>query len=55
MCPRMGRPVSDNPKSTRIEIRITPQEKKEMQDFAKKSGHSMLELLRIGIETVKQK
>ncbi len=50
MSPRTGRPVSDNPKSTRIEIRVTPEEKKEIMDYAKSHNISLLNLLKLGIE-----
>ncbi len=55
MSPRMGRPPSDNPKTERLFIRVTPNEKKEIQEFAKKSGYGLLEILKIGIETVRKK
>ena len=55
MSPRTGRPPSDNPKTERLFIRVTPIDKKEIQDFAEKSGYSLLELLKIGIEAVKRK
>lgn len=55
MSPRTGRPVSSNPKSTRIEMRVTPEEKKKIMSFSKENRISLLELLRIGIETVKKK
>ena len=55
MSPRTGRPLSANPKTARIEIRVTPQEKKEIQEFSKQSGYGFLELLRIGIKAVNKK
>lgn len=55
MAPSMGRPPIENPKSERLFIRVTPQEKKEIQAFCKESGYSMLELLRKGIEAEKKK
>ena len=54
MSPKMGRPFSDNPKSAKIEIRITPLEKAEIMSFTKESGYGLLELIRIGMETVKK-
>lgn len=54
MSPRTGRPPSDNPKTDRFNIRVTPKEKKEILDFSQKTGKGLLELLQIGIETVKQ-
>ena len=55
MSPRTGRPKAENPKTERLFIRITPEEKKEIQEFSEKYGYSLLELLRIGIETLKKK
>lgn len=55
MGPQVGRPKSKNPKSERIFIRVTPGEKKEIQEFSSKSGIGLLDLLKIGIETMKKK
>lgn len=55
MSPRTGRPLSDNPKSARIEMRVTPQEKQQIMKFAKEHKLGLLDLLNIGIETVKKK
>lgn len=55
MSPRTGRPPSDNPKSERLYIRVTPTEKKEIQAFSENSGHGLLELIKIGIDAVKKK
>ena len=55
MSPRTGRPPSDNPKTERLFIRVTPTDKKEIQEFSEKSGIGLLELLKIGIDTVKKK
>lgn len=54
MSPRTGRPLSENPKTERLFIRVTPEEKKEIQEFSKKSGYGLLELIKIGIESVKR-
>lgn len=54
MSPRTGRPPSDNPKSERIYIRVTPDEKAEIQEFCKKFKVSMLDLIRKGIEAMKK-
>lgn len=53
MSPRMGRPLSENPKTERLFIRVTPEEKKEIQDFSKTSGYGLLELIKIGMKSVK--
>ena len=55
MSPKTGRPPSDNPKSERIYIRVTQEEKDEIMDFSKKHKITILDLIRKGIEAVKQK
>ena len=55
MSPRTGRPPSNNPKSARIEMRVTPEEKAQIMKFAKEHRLSLLEILKIGIEAVKKK
>ena len=55
MAPSKGRPPIDNPKNGRIDIRITPQEKAEIKQFAQEHGYTLLELIREGIEAVKKK
>lgn len=54
MSPRNGRPPSDNPKSERLFIRVAPDEKREIQEFVKNSKYGLLDLIKIGIETVKK-
>ncbi len=53
MSPTKGRPKLDNPKNERIYIRVTKNEKKEIMDFSEKSGYTILDLIKIGIEKVK--
>lgn len=53
MSPRTGRPKSDNPMNDRLYIRVARQEKEEMVKFSKEHGYTLLELIRIGIEKVK--
>lgn len=48
-----GRPKLDNPKNDRIYIRVTKDEKKEIMDFSDKSGYTILDLIKKGIEKVK--
>lgn len=55
MSPRTGRPKSDNPKTERLFIRVTPDDKKEIQNFSESSGYGLLEILKIGIESIKRK
>lgn len=54
MTKRMGRPPIENPKSERLFIRVTSEEKKEIQDFVQESGYSLLELIRMGIQAAKK-
>lgn len=54
MAEKMGRPLSENPKTTRLEIRVTSDEKQEIMELARASGHSLRELLQIGIEAVRR-
>lgn len=55
MTPRTGRPPSENPKTERLFIRVTPSDKKDIQEFSDETGYSLLDLLKIGVETVKKK
>ena len=55
MSPKTGRPPSNNPKSARIEMRVTPEEKEQIMKFAREQRLSLLEILKIGIEAVKKK
>lgn len=55
MSPKTGRPFSDNPKSAKIEIRVTPTEKAEIMSFSKEHNIGLLDLVRAGIEAVKKK
>lgn len=54
MSPRTGRPPSKNPKSERLFIRVTREEKKDIQEFLEKSGYGLLDLIKIGIEAAKK-
>ena len=54
MAPSQGRPHSENPKSERLHIRVTPDEKSKIQEFCKEFGVSMLDLIRKGIESMKK-
>lgn len=54
MSPRTGRPQVTNPMNDRLYIRISDEEKKEITEFAKENGYTLLELIRIGIQKVKE-
>lgn len=53
MSPTQGRPRIDNPKTERLFIRVTPEEKEKIQTFAKEHGCSLLELIKRGIDALK--
>lgn len=55
MSPRTGRPKSENPKTERLFIRVTSEDKKEIQEFSERTGYGLLDLLKLGIETAKRK
>ena len=55
MSPKTGRPPAENPKTARIDIRVTPEEKTEIMDFSKLHKISILGLIRKGMEAVKNK
>lgn len=55
MSPSQGRPRSENPKSERLYIRITPNEKEEIQSFANNHGMTLLEIMRIGMDVVRKR
>lgn len=55
MSPRTGRPKIDKPKTERLYIRIAPEDKRAIQNFTNQTGYSLLELIKIGIETIKRK
>lgn len=55
MSPKMGRPSVENPKSERFNIRVSRDEKKEILNFSKEYNVGLLELLRIGVQTVKER
>lgn len=52
--PKLGRPFSNNPKSESIHIRVTPEEKEEITNFAKRKGYKILDLIRIGMKTAEK-
>lgn len=55
MSPKTGRPPLSDPKREMLRIRVTSNEKEQIMAFSKECGIGLLDLLRIGIETVKKK
>lgn len=51
----MGRPISDNPKTERLFIRVTPDEKEQIYELCRRKGITILDLIRVGMEAVKEK
>lgn len=51
---RTGRPKSDNPMNERLYIRVTKEEKEEINHFSKENGYTLLELIRMGIKKAKE-
>ena len=47
---RKGRPPVQNPKKERLFIRVTQEEKQEIMEHSKKTGVSLLELIKKGME-----
>lgn len=54
MSQRTGRPKSDNPMNDRLYIRVTKEEKEEINKFSKEYGYTLLQLIRLGIEKIKE-
>lgn len=54
MSPRTGRPLSDNPKSARLVMRVTPNEKEWAMRFAKEHHMGLFDLMKKGIEAVEK-
>ena len=50
-----GRPRIENPKNVRLEIRLTRQENKILEDCANKLGATKTEVINEGIRLVKEK
>ena len=55
MSTSQGRPPLENPKTDRLYIRVTTDEKAEIQKASKEIGLSLLELIRKGIEAARRK
>ena len=53
MCPRLGRPKSDNPQNIRFEVRIDKQTQEVLTECAKILNVSRSEVVKKGIMLVK--
>ena len=54
MSPRTGRPPSDNPKNIKMNIRISAQTAKDLQECADKLEISKVNVIEKGIQLVKE-
>ena len=52
MSPRTGRPKSENPLTERVNIRLTVEEAKELDDYCEKYETSRAEVARAGIKKI---
>lgn len=50
MKPRMGRPKSDNPKSTQLSVRLDDETVRKLDEVAKANSETRVQTLRRGIE-----
>ena len=55
MSPRTGRPPSENPKDKRLQVRVDEQTITLLDECAKKANTTRSEIVREGIELVKEK
>ena len=55
MSPRTGRPPVDNPKSVKMNIRITEQTARDLQECAEQLNTSRVNVIEEGIKLVKAK
>lgn len=53
MRPHLGRPT-ENKRTERFEVRLTPEEMKEVQECAEKMGITKTEVVKRGIRLVKE-
>jgi len=52
---RRGRPIAENPKSVRIDVRLTPEELQMLDKYCNKNGVSRPQGLRDGIKVLNRK
>lgn len=52
MSPKIGRPLSDNPRKMRVETKMTVQELEKLDLCCKMSGKSRSEVIREGIDLI---
>ncbi len=52
---RRGRPVAENPKNKRVDVRLTEEELKILDDYCQRTGVSRPQGLRDGIKALHKK
>ncbi len=52
MSPKMGRPISDNPRQMRVETKMTKDELKKLDYCCEVSGKTRSEVIREGVDIV---
>lgn len=52
---KMGRPISENPKSYRVDVRLTRDEMKILEDYCKRKGVTRPQGLRDGVKALEKK
>lgn len=54
MSQKMGRPKSNNPMTERLYVRVTKKEKEDIMKITSEYGCSVLELVRLGIDKIRE-
>ncbi len=54
MSPRMGQKLTDNPRNVRLEMRLTQEESKKLNDCAEKLNLTKTDVVIKGIELVRK-
>lgn len=52
---RTGRPKSDNPKKETVALRLTQEERKELEEYAATHNMSITQVLKAGVKEVLKK
>ncbi|WP_195984596.1 ribbon-helix-helix protein, CopG family [Clostridium sp. D33t1_170424_F3] len=51
---KRGRPIAENPKNLRVDVRLTEEELKKLDEYCRKKGVSRPQGLRDGIEALEK-
>ena len=52
MCPKMGRPKSENPKQVDLKVRIDEETHKRLLEYAESKGVTKAEVVRQGLQRI---